>query len=81
MSMDHSTVWHLMSSSRKRGELDPVPRGTWRRVLRFAKPYRRELLIFLAIITGSALIGVITPVLAGRVVNDITRHSQAQLEV
>ncbi len=74
MSMDHANAWRVMSSMRKRGDVGKVPPGTWRRVFRFARPYRRELLIFLLIITGSALIGVVTPVLAGRVVNEITRH-------
>ncbi|WP_375499016.1 ABC transporter ATP-binding protein [uncultured Jatrophihabitans sp.] len=59
----------------------PIPRGSWRRVLRFAQPYRRELTIFLALITGSALVGVITPVLAGRVINDITRKAAAHVVV
>jgi len=46
--------------------------GTWRRVLRFAAPYRPSLAGFLAVIVADSLIGVATPILAGRVVNDIT---------
>ena len=46
--------------------------GTWLRVLRFAAPYRPSLVGFLIVIVLDALIGVATPVLAGRVVNDIT---------
>ncbi|HSV65664.1 MAG TPA: ABC transporter ATP-binding protein, partial [Mycobacteriales bacterium] len=45
--------------------------GTVRRVLDFARPYRRELSIFLVTVVASALIGVATPVLAGRVINEI----------
>ena len=37
----------------------------------FAAPYRPSLIAFLAVIIADALIGVATPVLAGRVVNDI----------
>ncbi|WP_375481531.1 ABC transporter ATP-binding protein [uncultured Jatrophihabitans sp.] len=72
-----------MSSAGKRGSDGdhPIPKGTWRRVFRFAHPYRRELIIFLALIIGSALIGVITPVLAGRVVNDITSRAAAHVVV
>ncbi|WP_414655030.1 ABC transporter ATP-binding protein [Jatrophihabitans sp.] len=68
-----------MSSMRKRGPSieKKLPRGTWRRVLRFAAPYRRELLVFLVMVVADALIGVVTPVLAGRVVNDITGHAAA----
>jgi ATP-binding cassette subfamily B protein len=46
--------------------------GTGRRILAFARPYRREISIFLVTVVLSAVIGVATPVLAGRVVNEIT---------
>ena len=58
-----------------------LPPGTWRRVLRFARPYRFELFVFLAIVIADALIGVATPVLAGKVVNQITRHGQVRVVV
>ena len=45
--------------------------GTWPRILRFVRPYRRWLASFLALTTVTAVIGVATPVLAGRVVNAI----------
>src|SRR5262249_61304973 len=45
--------------------------GTVRRILGFAAPYRRELSIFLLTVVSDALIGVATPILAGRVVNEI----------
>ncbi|HEV7204671.1 MAG TPA: ABC transporter ATP-binding protein [Jatrophihabitans sp.] len=79
MSLDHASAMRAMSSMRKRGPSieKKLPRGTWRRVLRFAAPYRRELLVFLVMVVADALIGVVTPVLAGRVVNDITGHAAA----
>ena len=46
--------------------------GTVRRVLGFARPYRRELTAFLVMTVISAGIGVATPLLAGEVVNVIT---------
>jgi ATP-binding cassette, subfamily B, bacterial len=58
-----------------------IPPGTWRRVLRFATPYRAELFVFLALIVADALIGVATPILAGRVVNEITRHGHVRVIV
>jgi ATP-binding cassette subfamily B protein len=58
-----------------------LPPGTWKRVFRFARPYRVELLVFLVIIIADALIGVATPVLAGHVVNEITRHGQARVVI
>ena len=83
MSFDHASAMRAMSSSRRRGsDADhQIPKGTWRRVVRFARPYRRELIIFLALVIGSALIGVVTPVLAGRVVNDITGRAAAHFVV
>ncbi|MFI2273793.1 MULTISPECIES: ABC transporter ATP-binding protein [Catenuloplanes] len=43
------------------------------RVMRFAYPYRRDIVIFLIAVVISAVLGVATPVLAGDVVNEITR--------
>jgi ATP-binding cassette, subfamily B, bacterial len=41
-----------------------LPKGTVRRILGVARPYRRELTFFLALVVGSSVIGVITPLLA-----------------
>jgi ATP-binding cassette, subfamily B, bacterial len=66
--------WTVMRSYRR----DPtvkekkLPKGTARRIGRFAEPYRRELTVFLATVVASAVIGVATPVLAGRVINQIS---------
>jgi ATP-binding cassette subfamily B protein len=49
-----------------------LPKGTARRIGRFALPYRRELTVFLLTVVASAVIGVATPVLAGRVINQIS---------
>ncbi len=48
-----------------------LPKGTVRRILGIARPYRRELSLFLALVVGSSLIGVVTPLLAGDIVNRI----------
>jgi len=48
-----------------------LPKGTVRRILGIARPYRRELTFFLALVVGSSLIGVITPLLAGDIINRI----------
>ena len=45
------------------------------------RPYRRDLLIFLVVIVVDALIGVATPVLAGRVINTITAHGAVHVVV
>ncbi|MDN5860494.1 MAG: ABC transporter ATP-binding protein/permease [Pseudonocardia sp.] len=48
-----------------------VAKGTIPRIWRFAHPYRGWLLVFLLLTVASATIGVLTPLLAGRVVNAI----------
>ena len=49
-----------------------LSRGTTRRILRFARPYRRDIAVFLVTVVLDAVIGVATPLLAGHVVNAIT---------
>ncbi len=58
-----------------------LAKGTARRVLAFARPYRTQLALFLALITVAAVIAVATPVLAGRVVNTITSHGRVRTVV
>src|SRR3954449_12759453 len=48
-----------------------IPKGTVRRILGIAQPYRRELIGFLSLVVFSSLIGVVTPLLAGDIVNRI----------
>ena len=48
-----------------------LPKGTVRRVLGIAQPYRRELSFFLLLVVASSVIGVITPLLAGDIINRI----------
>jgi ATP-binding cassette subfamily B protein len=48
-----------------------IPKGTVRRILGIAQPYRRELIGFLSLVVFSSLIGVATPLLAGDIVNRI----------
>ncbi|MFC5994259.1 ABC transporter ATP-binding protein [Pseudonocardia hispaniensis] len=68
--MDHS--WQLMRGV-VRGADAPrrIAKGTVRRIWAFARPHRRRLLAFLLFTVGSAVIGVLTPILAGRVVDAI----------
>ncbi|HEY8373155.1 MAG TPA: ABC transporter ATP-binding protein [Pseudonocardiaceae bacterium] len=65
-------TWMLMRGAMRRAETPRSVRpGTVRRVLAFARPHRASLAIFLALTVVSAVIGVATPVLAGRVVDAI----------
>ncbi|MEQ6900764.1 ABC transporter ATP-binding protein [Nocardioides sp. YIM 152588] len=52
--------------------------ATARRVLAFARPHRRELAGFLALSVATAVLAVATPVLAGRVVDEIVAGSSSR---
>ena len=52
-------------------------RGTVPRIWRFAAPYRRGLATFLLFTVVSSVVGVITPILAGRVVDTIVARGDA----
>jgi ABC-type multidrug transport system fused ATPase/permease subunit len=58
-----------------------VRRGTIARIWAFARPYRRWLVAFLLLTTVMAAIGVLTPVLAGRVVDAIVARGEATAAV
>ena len=58
-----------------------ISRETVGRVVRFARPHSRMLLGFLLTSVVVAVLGVITPVLAGRVVNAITGSGSVDLVV
>jgi ATP-binding cassette subfamily B protein len=75
--------YSVMRSMRRDATLSkrPLRRGTWRRVIAFARPYRKELSFFLAMIVLDALLGVATPVLAGRVINEITSRGEVRVVV
>jgi ABC-type multidrug transport system fused ATPase/permease subunit len=49
-----------------------LSRATLRRILQFARPHRRALVAFIVLSVIGAVLTVLTPVLAGRVVDEIT---------
>lgn len=58
-----------------------VRRGTFRRVLAFARPHRAKLLVFLLLTVISSVLAVTTPLLAGRVVDAIVNGSAPSVVV
>jgi ATP-binding cassette subfamily B protein len=54
-----------------------VSKDTLRRIFAFAKPHRRALLWFIVLSVIGSLLTVATPVLAGRVIDEITSSGQA----
>src|SRR3954470_14018040 len=76
--------WTMLRSIRDADEVNRhrLTRGTTRRIVQFARPYRRDIAVFLITVVLAAGIGVATPVLAGHVVNAITGGgSQAATQV
>ncbi|MEU4564072.1 ABC transporter ATP-binding protein [Actinoplanes sp. NPDC023936] len=71
MSMPSWTMLRSIQNSDqvKRHQVKP---GTARRITRFARPYRRDITVFLLTVVVAAGIGVATPLLAGQVINAIT---------
>ncbi|CAM4246178.1 ABC transporter ATP-binding protein [Nocardia ninae] len=62
-------------------EQRPFSMATARRILRFAAPHRRRIGVFLLFSVVSALLAVATPVLAGRVVNNIVSGAAPRIVV
>ncbi|WP_234356288.1 ABC transporter ATP-binding protein [Blastococcus sp. Marseille-P5729] len=68
-------AWSTMRSFRGRDQAAARSRltpGTLRRIAGFARPFRAELIWFLLLTIFAAVIAVVTPLLAGDVVNEIT---------
>ncbi len=74
MTMPSMSSWTMLRSIQNgdRVKQHQINRGTIRRILSFARPYRRDITVFLVTVVFDAGIGVATPVLAGHVVNAIT---------
>ena len=76
--MSDFQMWNaLQSAMQDDGARRRVDRRTWRRVLSFARPHRRTIVAFLSLATLAAILGVLTPVLAGRAVDAIVEQRDA----
>ncbi|KQX67723.1 MULTISPECIES: ABC transporter ATP-binding protein [unclassified Streptomyces] len=77
-----STAWtQLYSVMNARQERRPFDRVTLRRIGAFARPHRRRIALFVLLGVLTALLAVATPVLAGRVVDAIVSHGDADAVV
>ncbi len=78
--MAGASAWRTMhqDSSVTQHKLAP---GTLRRVVSFARPFRRDLVVFLLLTVVSSVIGVVTPLLAGDVVNQISGNGTVRAVV
>ncbi|ASF10847.1 putative ABC transporter permease/ATP-binding protein [Nocardia brasiliensis NBRC 14402] len=77
-----SVAWSQMyRRANAPAEQRPFRLATARRILRFAAPHRRRIGAFLLFSVLAALLGVATPVLAGRVVNDIVNGAAPRVVI
>ncbi len=65
--------WGMMRSMRQDRKVTQhkLPKGTMRRVLGFARPYRRMLTVFLVLIVVDAAVGAVNPLLTRSVINHL----------
>ncbi|HZX02275.1 ABC transporter transmembrane domain-containing protein, partial [Kribbella sp.] len=69
------TAWNsLYHAMHAQDDKRPFSRATLRRILAFARPHRTQVVWFLVLSIGAAVLAVATPVLAGRVVDAIVGH-------
>ncbi len=72
-SVAYNSLYRTMTRSEKRSRLPRAQRReTMRRIAQFAAPHRLRIGIFLVFSIITAILTVATPILAGRVVNQIT---------
>jgi ATP-binding cassette, subfamily B, bacterial len=72
--------WHLMSSFRRDPSVTDkrLPPGTVKRIARFAAPYKRQLIAFLAFVVVDAFIGAANPWIVKLIIDDgINKHHRA----
>jgi ATP-binding cassette subfamily B protein len=82
MSMQNSpymVLWRTVQGQEVKDRR--IDRDTLRRIVVFARPHRKQLTVFLVISVLTALLGVVTPILAGDVVNAITGSDEVSVVV
>ena len=71
--MEHGGVapWQMMRSFRRDPSVTEkkLAPGTWKRIARFASPYRRELLAFLAVIVVTSVAAVVNPLIFALIID------------
>ena len=71
---DFNAWMALQSAMQEDGTRRSVRAGTLRRVGTFARPHGRTIVSFLVLSTTAAILGVASPVLAGRAVDAVVHH-------
>jgi ATP-binding cassette subfamily B protein len=72
MSMHGGSYWSLFRSVRRDGSVkdQQLPKGIVKRVIQFARPYRAQLIVFLILIIGDALLGAANPLIYRAIIDD-----------
>jgi ATP-binding cassette subfamily B protein len=76
--------WHVAASFRRdRTVVDKqLPKGTMRRIIRFAAPYKKQLVWFLLLIVLDAVIGAVNPLIFRAIIDKgITHHRVGLTEI
>ncbi len=81
MRMGGSGGWGLMRSMRRDSSVvhQKLPKGIFRRIARFASPYRWKLLAFLVMIVLDALVGAASPLLYRMIIDRGIGHHDVSL--
>jgi ABC-type multidrug transport system fused ATPase/permease subunit len=81
MDMETTAWMSLHTAMNASDDRRPFSMATLRRIARFARPHHRQLTWFLVLSVVTAVLAVATPVLAGRVVDEIVRRSSLRVVV
>lgn len=70
--MDGGAQWRVMAGFRRDRSITQkqLNKGTTKRILRFARPYRRWLLIFLGLILFDAVLATANPLILKKIIDD-----------
>ena len=75
-------MWSALESAMQQpGDRRAISRATLRRIAVFARPHRRTIESYLVLATVSAVLGVATPVLAGRAVDAIVQRKVSSVVI
>jgi ATP-binding cassette, subfamily B, bacterial len=79
--MAMNTNWHIAASFRRDSSIKDkkLPPGTVRRIVRFAAPYKRQLVWFLILIVIDAVIGVANPLIFKAIIDRGIAHHRIGL--
>jgi ABC-type multidrug transport system fused ATPase/permease subunit len=81
MSMEVTAWTSLYNAMHAQQDKRPFSKETLLRIARFAGPHRTQVVWFLVLSVAMAILAVATPVLAGRVIDEVVRGADAQMIV